>query len=80
VPPIEFFCEKFAIPDEAAGASFLAFGSSAPEIAIATISTLSGGGEGGGGSSAHRPPPTHTHTRRRRPEPMLTNFPANGVH
>ena len=35
--------------DEAAGASFLAFGSSAPEIVIATIATLSGGGEGGEG-------------------------------
>jgi hypothetical protein len=30
VPPIEHFCETYSIPDEAAGASFLAFGSSAP--------------------------------------------------
>ena len=48
VPPIEYFCEHYEIPDEAAGASFLAFGSSAPEIVIATIATLSGGGEEGG--------------------------------
>ena len=47
VPPIEHFCEKYDIPDEAAGASFLAFGSSAPEIVIATIATLSGASEGG---------------------------------
>ena len=40
VPPIELFCEKYNIPDEAAGASFLAFGSSAPEIVLATIATL----------------------------------------
>jgi hypothetical protein len=40
VPPIEHFCETYDIPDEAAGASFLAFGSSAPEIVIATIATL----------------------------------------
>ena len=40
VPPIELFCERYNIPDEAAGASFLAFGSSAPEIVIATIATL----------------------------------------
>jgi hypothetical protein len=40
VPPIEFFCERYQIPDEAAGASFLAFGSSAPELVIATIATL----------------------------------------
>jgi Ca2+/Na+ antiporter len=44
VPPIELFCERYHIPDEAAGASFLAFGSSAPEIVIATLSVLSGGG------------------------------------
>ncbi len=48
VPPIELFCDRYRIPDEAAGASFLAFGSSAPEIVIATIATLSGGGEGEG--------------------------------
>lgn len=47
---IEHFCEKFSIPDAAAGASFLAFGSSAPEIVIATISTLSGSSEGEEGS------------------------------
>ena len=51
VPPIELFCERYKIPDEAAGASFLAFGSSAPEIVIATIATLSGGEEGEGGGS-----------------------------
>ena len=43
VPPIEHFCKRYRIPAEAAGASFLAFGSSAPEIVIATIATLSGG-------------------------------------
>jgi Ca2+/Na+ antiporter len=42
VPPIEHFCERYQIPDEAAGASFLAFGSSAPEIVIASIATLGG--------------------------------------
>ena len=34
VPALEILCERFAIPDEAAGASILAFGSSAPEILI----------------------------------------------
>ena len=42
MPPIEHFCERYQIPDEAAGASFLAFGSSAPEIVIASIATLGG--------------------------------------
>eukprot|EP01052_Picozoa_sp_SAG31_P023412 SAG31_NODE_1928_length_6883_cov_6.045106_9_plen_228_part_00 len=47
VPPIEHFCRLYQIPDEAAGASFLAFGSSAPEIVIASIATLGGPDENG---------------------------------
>jgi Ca2+/Na+ antiporter len=39
-PAIEIFCEKFAIPDHVAGASFVAFGSAAPEIAISAVATF----------------------------------------
>eukprot|EP00756_Hemistasia_phaeocysticola_P038915 Hpha_TRINITY_DN16789_c0_g4::TRINITY_DN16789_c0_g4_i1::g.80391::m.80391 len=34
VPAIEVICERWKIPDAVAGASFLAFGSSAPEVMI----------------------------------------------
>ena len=33
-PAIDILCARLRIPDEAAGASFLAFGSAAPEIMI----------------------------------------------
>ena len=34
VPAIEVLCERWKIPEDAAGASFLAFGSAAPEILV----------------------------------------------
>ena len=42
VPSIEIFCRRWKIPDEAAGASILAFGSSAPEILINIVATVHG--------------------------------------
>ena len=42
VPSIEVFCERMKIPDEAAGASILAFGSSAPEIMINVAAAVDG--------------------------------------
>ena len=44
VPALEILCERFAIPDEAAGASILAFGSSAPEILI-NVAAVTGTGD-----------------------------------
>ena len=44
VPALVRICQRFRIPDEAAGASLLAFGSSAPEIVISIVS-ISGGHE-----------------------------------
>ena len=38
-PAIEELCARFKVPDEAAGASFLAFGSAAPEIMINVAAT-----------------------------------------
>ncbi|KAG9403343.1 hypothetical protein AC1031_005990 [Aphanomyces cochlioides] len=42
VPAIETICEKLKIPEEAAGASFLAFGSAAPEILLNAVATGEG--------------------------------------
>ncbi|OQR96153.1 sodium/potassium/calcium exchanger 4-like [Achlya hypogyna] len=42
VPAIETLCEKLKIPEEAAGASFLAFGSAAPEILLNAVATAEG--------------------------------------
>ncbi|KAF0697634.1 Aste57867_11683 [Aphanomyces stellatus] len=42
VPAIELLCERLSIPDDAAGASFLAFGSAAPEIVLNAVATAEG--------------------------------------
>jgi sodium/potassium/calcium exchanger 5 len=42
VPAIEILCETLQIPEEAAGASFLAFGSAAPEILLNAVATAEG--------------------------------------
>ena len=41
-PPIDVLCERFSIPDDIAGATLLAFGSSAPEIFMNVSATASG--------------------------------------
>ena len=50
VPGLETLCVRWGIPEDVAGASFMAFGSAAPEITINAISTikavLSGAGPG----------------------------------
>lgn len=38
-PAIDIICERLKIPDDVAGASFLALGSAAPEIAISAVAT-----------------------------------------
>jgi hypothetical protein len=52
VPALETLCVRWSIPEDVAGASFMAFGSAAPEITINAISTikavLSGAGAQGG--------------------------------
>lgn len=40
VASLETLCLKFHIPEDVAGASFMAFGSAAPEIIISAVSTL----------------------------------------
>ena len=42
VPAIEVLCARFSIPDEAAGASFVAFATSAPEIMVNAAATRRG--------------------------------------
>eukprot|EP00947_MAST-08B_sp_MAST-8B-sp1_P002654 g2654.t1 len=42
VPALVRVCQRFSLPAEAAGASLLAFGSSAPEIVISAISVAGG--------------------------------------
>jgi len=42
VPNIEFICSHFSIPDEVAGATLLALGAAAPELAIMTVATAYG--------------------------------------
>eukprot|EP00929_Paragymnodinium_shiwhaense_P009038 TRINITY_DN113065_c0_g1_i1.p1 TRINITY_DN113065_c0_g1~~TRINITY_DN113065_c0_g1_i1.p1 ORF type:complete len:434 (-),score=96.17 TRINITY_DN113065_c0_g1_i1:429-1730(-) len=42
VPNIEFICGRFSIPDEVAGATLLALGAAAPELAIMTVATAYG--------------------------------------
>ena len=55
VPSLETLCSRWGVPEDVAGATFMAFGSAAPEIIInvvATIQTqLSGGGAGGPGQA-----------------------------
>ena len=41
-PPIDVLCSRFSIPDDIAGATLLAFGSSAPEIFMNISATASG--------------------------------------
>jgi len=41
-PPIDILCERFKIPDDIAGATLLAFGSSAPEIFMNISATAKG--------------------------------------
>ena len=43
VPCLEILCVKLNLKEDVAGASFLAFGASAPEIVISTITTIQGG-------------------------------------
>jgi len=40
VPALDTLCIKWKIPEDVAGATFMAFGSAAPEIIIATVTTL----------------------------------------
>ena len=40
VPGLETLCVRWGIPEDVAGASFMAFGSAAPEITINAISTI----------------------------------------
>ena len=40
---MEILCVKLNLKEDVAGASFLAFGASAPEIVISTITTIQGG-------------------------------------
>ena len=39
-PGLEVLCKRWSIPDDVAGASFLALGSAAPEIIISVVSTI----------------------------------------
>ena len=43
VPSLEILCVKLNLKEDVAGASFLAFGASAPEIVISIITTIQGG-------------------------------------
>ena len=59
VPSLETLCVRWNVPEDVAGASFMAFGSAAPEITINAISTVKavlGGrlGGGGGPDASHR--------------------------
>ena len=40
VPALEVICDRFLIPEDVAGVTFMAFGSAAPEIVINCVSTL----------------------------------------
>merc|ERR1719297_172329 len=49
VPALETLCRRWGIREDVAGATFMAFGSAAPEIivnAVATIQSLNGGSTG----------------------------------
>ena len=51
VVSLETLCVRWNVREDVAGASFMAFGSAAPEIiinAISTIKSVAGGGDGGG--------------------------------
>ncbi|KNB44140.1 sodium potassium calcium exchanger [Blastocystis sp. subtype 4] len=43
VPSLEIMCVKLNLKEDVAGASFMAFGASAPEIVISIITTIQGG-------------------------------------
>ena len=43
VPSLEIMCVKLKLKEDVAGASFMAFGASAPEIVISIITTIQGG-------------------------------------
>ncbi|KAK8807918.1 hypothetical protein WA588_006406 [Blastocystis sp. NMH] len=43
VPSLEILCVKMNLKEDVAGASFMAFGASAPEIVISIITTIQGG-------------------------------------
>lgn len=45
IPSLDALSTRLKLPDEVAGASLMAMGSSAPELAIALMALLSGGGE-----------------------------------
>ncbi len=45
IPSLDAISTRLKLPDEVAGASLMAMGSSAPELAIALMALLSGGGE-----------------------------------
>ena len=55
VPGLETLCVRWSIPEDVAGASFMAFGSAAPEITINAISTIKAV-LSGAGPLALRPP------------------------
>lgn len=40
VPALDTLCHRWGIPEDVAGATFMAFGSAAPEIIIASVTTL----------------------------------------
>lgn len=54
VPALDTLCYVWGIPEDVAGATFMAFGSAAPEIVIASVATAQaamGGEEEGGGDA-----------------------------
>ena len=81
VPGLETLCVRWSIPEDVAGASFMAFGSAAPEITINAISTIKAVLSGAGLHPPHppaiQPPASSLHPQRRRlplkpPPPPLT--------
>ena len=56
VPGLETLCVRWSIPEDVAGASFMAFGSAAPEITINAISTIKAVLSGAGLHPTHPPP------------------------
>ena len=81
VPGLETLCVRWSIPEDVAGASFMAFGSAAPEITINAISTIKAVLSGAGLHPPHppaiQPPASSLHPQRRKlplkpPPPPLT--------
>ena len=60
VPGLETLCVRWSIPEDVAGASFMAFGSAAPEITINAISTIKAVLSGAGPLTL-QPPPSSLH-------------------